>query len=434
MGKTFEQCRICGNQRLTPVLNIGDLPISSVFPKPTMPDPPVSSLEMVLCDGPLDADICHLLQLKISADVSDMYGATYGYASSTSPLMVTHLTKKVEELAQLVKLKSDDVVLDIGCNDGTLLNHYQQYSVKRLGCDPSSKKFKDNFQKDIKVIYDFFSKETIQPLLTNKKCKIITSIAMFYDLDEPQRFVNDVSDCLSDDGIWALELSYLPLFLTNLSYDQICHEHVAYYGLRQLKWLAEKAGLTIVDVSFNEMNGGSFYILAGKSQGPYKPKQTFINKILESETPLVSFNTYKKFKNRILSHKDESREFLKLVKEAGKSVIGYGASTKGNIMLHFCNITEKDLPSICDAQSQKWGSVTPGTRIPIISKKEMRERKPDYLFVFIWHLRKEVIQQEMDYINSGGKLIFPLPRLHIVDKNNYQRYCDSNLDELAYQL
>lgn len=434
MEKVFKHCRICGNPNLVPVIDLGNQPISAVFPKEDAPDPAASSLEMVLCDGPKDTSICHLLQLKVTADLGAMYGATYGYASSTSPAMVAHLTQKVDELADLAQLKKGDVVLDIGCNDGTLLNHYQKYQVARIGCDPSSKKFKENFQKDIQVIYDFFSAKNIESILAGRKCKVITSIAMFYDLDEPQKFVNDIRDCLAEDGIWALELSYLPLFLTNLSYDQICHEHVTYYGLKQLMWLLDRADLKALTVSFNEMNGGSFYVLVGKKSGPFESDYELIHTVLNIEQPLVFLETYKRFNHRILGHKEEVQEFLRLTKEAQKSVIGYGASTKGNIMLHFCEITKKELPYICDAQTQKLGCVTPGTRIPIISKEEMRQMKPDYLFVFIWHLRKEVIQQEMAYIQAGGKLIFPLPRLHIVDKNNYERYLHSNLEELGYPI
>lgn len=427
------QCRICGNKNLKPFVSFGNQPISSVFPGADCPDPSSSPLDLTICSGDED-DVCHLMQLEDSADLEEMYGTTYGYRSSTSPLMVDHLTDKVDQLAKMVSLSSEDSVLDIGCNDGTLLNYYNKFNVHRYGCDPSSEKFKDNYDVNIDVAYEFFPSQVIEDKLNGKKCKIVTSIAMFYDLDNPQSFVESVASILTDDGVWALEISYLPLFFTNLSYDQTCHEHVTYYGLKQIKWLTDACDLKILNVDFNEMNGGSFYIIVGKNKGPYVPNQRLIDSILLAERPLASEAPYERFSNRIQAHKEEIRNFIDLVKDTGKTILGYGASTKGNITLHYCGLTNQDIQFIGDAQKQKDGLVTPGTRIPIISKKSLLLKKPDYLFVFIWHLRKEVIDQELDYLEQGGKLVFPLPRLHIVTKENAQRYRNTDFSEMGFSL
>jgi len=315
-----------------------------------------------------------------------------------------------------------------------LLNILQDQKMFRVGVDPSSEKFSQNFQKDIKVIYEFFSANKVKEVIGERKCRIITSIAMFYDIDDPIDFMRQIRSVLDKNGVWALELSYLPSMLTNLTYDQICHEHVTYLGLYQMKWMTERTGLKILDLRLNEVNGGSFFLIVGRDDGPFKQNEEKIMKTLQYEKPLCSIQPFMRFKNRVLSHRDEVRAFLKLAKEANKKVYGYGASTKGNIVLNFCNIESDCLTAICDANPEKFGLVTPGTSIPIVSKEDMRRANPDYLFVLIWHFRREVLQDEYEYIMNGRRMVFDLPRLHIVDKNNHHRYLNTTFEDLAYPL
>ena len=237
-SKTWTHCRICGNPHLKPIVDLNDQPLSSVFPKPGAPDPSISQLQLVRCDVEARADSCGLVQLLHTAELSEMYGTTYGYYSAISPTMVSHLESKVRALVEFAKPTAGDVVLDIGCNDGTLLNAYgAQAGLTRIGMDPSAEKFASNYQPDIRVAYDFFKKDGVRALIGDRNCKIITSIAMFYDLDDPLSFMADIRALLSKDGIWALEISYLPLLLKQLTYDQICHEHVTYLGVRHMDWL-----------------------------------------------------------------------------------------------------------------------------------------------------------------------------------------------------
>lgn len=434
MYKVVEKCRICGNPDLVPVLDLGNQALSAIFPTADAPDPGRSPLELVLCSGPEDSDVCRLLQLKHSASVGEMYGLTYGYRSSTSPMMRSHLKAKVDQLLELVKPVPGDIVLDIGCNDGTLLNFYRDRGLVRIGMDPSSAKFASNFDSDIRVIHDFFAASGVRSLVGDAKCRIVTSIAMFYDLDDPQAFVDDIKQVLAPDGIWAFELSYLPLMFTNLTYDQVCHEHVTYLALSQIERLLKKAGLRILDVSFNEVNGGSFHILACHDDGPYASETAKLQAILAAEEPLKGFAPYERFQDRVNAHRDDVRNFLALAKAAGKTVYGYGASTKGNITLNFCDATPDDMVAICDAQEQKYGLVTPGVRIPIVSKAEARAAQPDYMLVLIWHFRKEIIEDEMEYLRKGGKLVFALPRMHIVDKDNYERYLNAPFADIGFTL
>ena len=434
-SKSWQKCRICGNSHLASIVNLGNQALSSVFPSPDAPDPSFSPLDLIRCDKSAVPDACGLVQLRDTADLEEMYGTTYGYFSSISPTMVAHLTGKVERLIAYVEPKRGDVVLDIGCNDGTLLNYYgTEAGLVRVGMDPSAEKFRANYQSDIRVDYNFFAESGVRKLIGTDSCKIITSIAMFYDLDDPLSFIRDISALLSVDGVWALELSYLPLFMKQLSYDQTCHEHVTYLGLRQMEWMFRQCGLKTLEVSLNDMNGGSFYLFVGKEEGPYTPDQSTIDRLVAEETVLDDPSTYQQLHNRILAHRDDVQNFFKMMNAAGKKVFGYGASTKGNIILNYCGLGPTEIEAIGDRNPEKDGLVTPGTRIPIISHEKLRALQPEYLFVFIWHFRNEVIRDEMEFLRRGGKLIFALPRLHWVDIDNYERYLDNSFEDQAFLL
>jgi NDP-4-keto-2,6-dideoxyhexose 3-C-methyltransferase len=368
------------------------------------------------------------------AAVSDVYEAAYGYNSSLSTTMVSHLEWIVQQVVSVVDPKPGDIALDIGCNDGALLNLYEGRGLQRFGIDPASRKFAHLFHPDIVVVYDFFSEEKLQPLIAHESARIITSIAMFYEVQQPLSFMSQVRSLLRRDGVWALEVSYLPLMLTNLAYDQILHWHLLYLGLRQIQWMMNRSGLRLLDIAFNEVNGGSIFILAGRDDGPYPSQTTRISDALEAEAALETDAPYVRFRHRILAHRDDVRHFLILAEAAGKTVLGYGASTKGNIVLNYCGVDPELMPAVCDANPEKHGLVTPGSRIPVISKEEARRRKPDYFLVLIWPLRTEVLGEESDFIANGGTIAFDLPRLHFVNRESYQRYVSRPLSDLAYPL
>lgn len=424
-------CRICGNTDLRNIIDLGDQPLSCIFPKPTEEDPGSSPLELIVCSG---ENACGLVQLRHSADVNAMYGTTYGYRSSTSPAMREHLQKKVEENLRLANPSPGEIVLDIGCNDGTSLNFYGGRGLVRIGNDPSSEKFRDSFDPEIQVVYDFFSADNVRKLVGDRKCKIISSIAMLYDIDNPQHFFNEIKTVLAGDGIWRFELSWLPLFLTNVTYDQACHEHVTYLGLTQIDLMLKRSGLRAIDVYFNEMNGGSFDVIACHESAAYPSNQANIDSILAYEAPLKTFAPYQRFRDRVELHRDDVRTFFADAKAMDKTVYGYGASTKGNITLHYCGLTKDDIVAVCDRQAVKDGLVTPGTRIPIVSQEAMREAKPDYLFVLVWHFRREILADEQAFLERGGKIVFPLPRMHVVTKDNWRRYYDAPFSDVGYAL
>jgi NDP-4-keto-2,6-dideoxyhexose 3-C-methyltransferase len=433
--KEFNRCRLCGNPHLTDVVDLGAQPLSCVYVAPAEPDPMVSPLQVVRCDTSADSGACGLLQLRHSADVSKMYGTTYGYRSSTSPTMSAHLAAKAHKLAGLVGLKAGDRVLDIGCNDGTLLNSYgRDAGLQRFGIDPSSIKFRDNFDDDIQVAYDFFSAPVARELTGGGKFRAISSVAMFYDLDDPVAFARDIGEMLAPDGLWCVEQAYLPAMLTKMIYDQIMHEHVTYFALRQMDRVCEAAGLRIVDCELNEINGGSFSLLVCHRDAPHVSNTAWLDALRAAEAPLADGSAFETFKMRMQAHRDEVREFLDLARAAGRTVYGYGASTKGNIQLQYCGIRPGDFAAICDKQSMKHGLMTPGTRFDIVSQEAARAAKPEYLYILIWHLRREIILDELAYLEAGGKLVFPLPRLHLVDRDNYKAYLDRPFDDFSFTL
>ncbi|MBQ8475566.1 methyltransferase domain-containing protein, partial [bacterium] len=308
----------------------------------------------------------------------------------------------------------NDLVIDIGSNDATSLKAYTS-KCKKVGIDPTGVKFKEFYTDDISLIPNFFSAEEFKRDFPNKKAKIITSIAMFYDLESPGKFVEDIVECLEDNGIWHFEQSYMPSMLRTDAYDTVCHEHLEFYSFRVVKNLLESKGMRIIDVVLNAINGGSFAITACKKDAKYKSNTPIINWMLsqESDMGLDTPKPYRDFEERTFKHRKNIKKLLQSLVDDGKKVIGYGASTKGNVLLQFCGIDATLIPYIAEVNPDKFGSFTPGTNIPIISEEEARAMKPDYFFVLPWHFKDNILEREKEYIANGGKFIFPLPEIEI---------------------
>jgi hypothetical protein len=408
MYNEIKRCRISGSSNLITVLSLGEQYLTGIFPK---------SVDENLSKGPLDLVWCPdsgLLQMKQSYSLDEMYGDNYGYRSGLNNSMVRHLTQKVHWLEEFVKLNENDLVVDIGSNDATLLKSYHgQY--KKLGIDPTGKKFSSFYTDDIDLIADFFSADVFFNFSPNKKAKIITSIAMFYDLENPVNFVKDIEDCLADDGIWHFEQSYMPSMLRSNAYDTVCHEHLEFYSFKVVKALLESCRLRIVDVQMNSINGGSFAVTACKKEAKYKSNQPIIDWMLrqENDMKLDTPKPYREFEERVFIHRKNLKELIQALTNDGKKVFGYGASTKGNVLLQFCGITPNEIPFIAEVNETKFGSFTPGTHIPIISENEAKAMRPDYFLVFPWHFKNSIIEREQDFLKQGGKLIFPLPEIEI---------------------
>ena len=411
MHQRIQDCRLCYSPDLDPVLNVGTLVLTGVFPKTENTPVAAAPLELVRCGN------CGLVQLRDNFDLDLLYGETYGYRSGLNQSMVRHLDRKVRRIEHLQPdLGPGDVVVDIGSNDGTLLGCYTQRDLTRVGVDPIGPKFQKYYQPGIQLVPEFFSADAVQRVLGGKKASVISSIAMFYDLERPLEFARDIVRLLDDQGIWMFEQSYLPAMLATNSYDTICHEHLEYYSLKQIIYLAEHAGLKIVDVEFNDANGGSFAVTAAKAGSRHAAAEAQVQRILESERSagLETGLPFAALRQRIESHRTRLRDLLVRIRNEGKTVLGYGASTKGNVLLQFCGIDRGLLPAIAEVNEEKFGSFTPGTKIPIISEREARAMRPDYFMVLPWHFRRAILERESEFLSSGGIFIFPLPELDLI--------------------
>ena len=409
MYKEIKKCRIGDSSNLTTVLSLGDQYLTGVFPKDKSEKITKGPLELVWCSD------TGLLQMKHSFSLDEMYGDNYGYRSGLNSSMVAHLQQKINTLENLVILSEDDLVIDIGSNDATSLKAYSG-KHKKVGIDPTGLKFQQYYNDEITLIPDFFTAEKYKNVFGSKKAKIITSIAMFYDLEEPLKFVKDIENCLADDGIWHFEQSYMPSMLRTNSYDTICHEHLEFYSLRVVKNMVESCGLRIIDVQMNAINGGSFAVTVCKNNSNFKSNTPVINWLLkqEDEMGLNTVKPYLEFKERVFKHRTSLKELINALVADGKKVFGYGASTKGNVLLQFCGLTTKEIPYIAEVNEEKFGAYTPGSLIPIISEEEAKSMKPDYFLVLPWHFKKNILKREKEYIANGGKFIFPLPEIEIV--------------------
>ena len=407
--KAVTRCRISGSDHLVPVLNLGRQELTGVFPRTRGAEIVRGPLELVWCPK------SGLLQLAHSYDPNQMYGANYGYRSGLNQSMVRHLANKVHHLERLAGLSHGDVVLDIGSNDATSLKCYTTPGAKRVGIDPTGEKFRQYYSDDIKLVPDFFSAAAFRSA-SSAPAKIVTSIAMFYDLDDPIQFAQEVSDVLAPDGIWHFEQSYMPSMLRTCSYDTICHEHLEYYSLGVVNYILDRAGMKPIDVQMNGINGGSFAVTAAKKANPVKANTVVIEWLLGQEERLGLNTTkpYREFEERVFRHRADLSRLLQGLKADGKLVLGYGASTKGNVTLQFCGVTEHELPAIADVNPDKFGAFTPGTGIPIIPEAEARAMNPDYFLVLPWHFKESILQREQEYIARGGKLILPFPEIEIV--------------------
>jgi len=410
MYKQITKCRICGNTNLVSVLDLGEQVLTGVFPSSPQATITKGPLRLVKCNG--NDDCCGLLQLEHSYDLNEMYGENYGYRSGLNPSMVKHLRAKVCKIEEKVRINPGDLIIDIGSNDSTTLQGYNSRDVTLLGVDPTGIKFHAYYPKHINLIPDFFSASLIGERFNGKKAKVVTSFSMFYDLETPMDFMRDIHAVLADDGIWVFEQSYMPTMLDMNSYDTVCHEHLEYYSLHQIKWMTDRVGLRILDVEFNDVNGGSFSITVTKAE-PHAPVSPDVAAILDREIAL-GLNTltpYLAFSKRVEETRQQMREFLEAAKATGKTVVALGASTKGNVLLQYCGITREDIACVGEVNAEKFGCFTPGTLLPILQEDAVLEMNPDYLIILPWHFSKFFLANEKF---RGHNLVLPLPKVKLI--------------------
>ena len=409
-------CRVCNSSALTRVIDLGDQYLQGSFVKPGRQLPPMRRMptSLVRCDPLRDERACGLLQMEYTVPPEVLY-SVYWYRSGTNATMRGHLAGIAEECAALAG-KPDARVLDIGCNDGTLLSAYPK-SFTRIGIDPSD--LAREVPKDITVVMDLFPSEELGALLGGATCDVVTSIAMFYDLEDPIAFARAVKRVLAPDGLWCFEMSYMPTMLRMTSYDTICHEHLEYYSLAVIEHILRQADLKIVNATLNSINGGSIRCFATHVENLRYKRDEFTQNVRtlrqqEFDLELDTDKPYRHFQERANVHREELQRLLKTLRGEGKRIHVYGASTKGNTILQWCEIDHRLIEAAAERNPDKYGARTLGTDIPIISEDESRRARPDCYLVLPWHFREEILEREQAMLAAGVAMIFPLPTIEIV--------------------
>lgn len=405
------------------LFSLGDIYVSDFLNKNDVAHPEMKVELKMMYD-----DSTHEVRLENCAPLSSMYGR-YWYRSGINQTMRKELKSIVESVQSVIKLKENDLWLDIACNDGTLLSFVPK-GIYRLGIDPAEDSYKNESKTHAsEIIQDYFSKKSYEKsqLFKDKKAKVVTCIAMFYDLDNPDPFLNDIHSIMEDDGLLVLQMSYTPLMLEQMAFDNICHEHIFYYSLNTLSARLHKAGFKVMDCQLNDVNGGSFRVYAMKKDAdetkfatqPYRDVCRFrVQAISDTET-VRGYNrieVWDDFYKRLLTLKHDVCKFITEEKAKGKKIWGYGASTKGNTLLQYFGLDNKLIDGIAERSPYKYGLRTVGTDIPIYSEDDMRAAKPDYLLVLPWHFIDEFVEREKNYLESGGKFIVPCPKFEIIGK------------------
>lgn len=403
-----DSCRICKNINLVDVISLGEQFITSRFPIYGDFSTPKTSIHLCMCNN------CGLIQLRETTKCSELYEYEYGYRSGISNTMRSHLKYYKEEICSIVDIKDKDIIVDIGSNDSTMLQYYDN-KYRRIGIDPTGNQFKQ-YYGDVELLPTYFTLENFTNNFGSVKCKIVSSISMFYDLPDPIQFAKDINSILEEDGIWTCEQSYLLTMLRTNSIDTICHEHLEYYALYQIKKIADSAGFKIIDVKFNDCNGGSFRIYFAKKESLlYEENTNLINKIIneEMEYGILNEKVFFDFMKRCDEQVKYLKDFIDNVNSNDKKVYIYGASTKGNCLLQYADLNETHIKYAVERNPNKIGKMT-STGIPIISEETMRETPPDYLLVLPWHFKAEILEREKLFLEAGGQFIFPFPHFEII--------------------
>ncbi len=415
---TRSGCRVCDGPIET-VFSLGNQYVSN-FLTPEQPDGPMAPLELVLCNQ------CKLLQLKHTVPGDAMY-QNYWYRSGTNQTMQNALADIAHTAERLAHLQSGDAVLDIGCNDGTLLSSYTTKGIYRIGYDPAENLATYSRKVADKVIVGFFESEAFRkdPDLEKRHPKIVTSIAMFYDLEDPRKFVSDIKAVMDPDGLWILQMSYLPLMLKQNDFGNICHEHLEYYSLQSMEYLLHLLDMELADIQLNDVNGGSIraYIRNRSARpdafGDADYRREAANRVArlrdqEAKMKLDDAQTYRDFGSRIEQIKADVAGFIQEQVGRGKKVYVYGASTKGNTMLQYFGLDYRTITAAAERNPAKWGRVTVGSRIPIVSEQEARAAKPEFFLMLPWHFVEEFREREKPYLMAGGRFIVPLPYFGLI--------------------
>jgi NDP-4-keto-2,6-dideoxyhexose 3-C-methyltransferase len=402
-------CRNCNQNRFYNLFSLGKMSYTGKFPKNDRINIPKEEIKLIMCSD------CKLVQISKNFSLDYMYNQDYGYRTGINHTMTNHVKKLVKTINNICNLKKDEVVLDIASNDGTLLSYYSP-KLTKVGVDPLINKYKKNYKNVDYKHSSFFAKKILNKKILKKKVRVITALSVFYDLKKPNTFLKEISSIINQhDGIFVLEHADLLSIIKNNLFDTICHEHLAYYSVHIISDMCKKNNLHIFDIEKNNINGGSTRFYICHKQAKYKILSKKIAKFLQTEkkNKIDKLETYKKFFLRISAIKKELNSFLLRKKQQGKKIHGYGASTKGNLLLQYFDIGKNIITKIAERNPNKVGSFTPGLKIPIVSEQTSRSEKPDLYLVLPWHFKEEILLREKKMLEQKCKFIFPLPNIKV---------------------
>jgi hypothetical protein len=398
--KKIIKCRLCHNKKLIQIYNFGNHYVSNFVQKKNIKKGVKAPLNLVYCKN------CQLLQLEHSAPQELMYKKFYWYRSGVTNTMKVALKDIFLNIKKMSIMKKGDTILDIGANDGTLLKYFKNEGFTTIGCEPAKNLTKELMRNSKFVINNFWDFKYLNNILKKnklKKPKVITAIGMFYDLEDPSKFISDAAKSLDNNGVFIAQLMCLDSMIKKNDLGNICHEHLEFYSYPSLKYLFEKNGLKIMKIEENEINGGSYRIFC---------KKNIKKSITYKEN--TSLKDIMRFIKRVKKNKKACINFLKRSKIDKKKVFIYGASTKGNTLLQYYGINSKIIPYASERSPEKWGKYTIGTGVKIISENEARKLNPNYFFVMPYSFIKEFIIREKKWLKSGGKFILPYPNFKVL--------------------
>ena len=413
--KKIQACRNCQNNNLKHILSIGNQYLVDFLEEDG--ENFTAPLELVLCDP--ETNGCGLLQLHHTVSPDLLY-RRFWYKSGVNQTIRDDLEEIVRKAEEKVNLENDDIVLDIGANDGTLLRFYKNKSIKPIGFEPATNLLEEASIDTFKSFNEYFNAKSFKSEFGTKKARVITSISMFYDLDKPHDFVGDIKDILDDNGIWILQMNYLVTMLENNAFDNIVHEHLEYYSLQSLEYLLNKHDLEVFDVEQNNINGGSIrvYIKFKNSNKFSISKNVDSVREYEKKIGLNNTKTYLDFAKRILNLREQTCGFIEDEIRDGKKIYVYGASTRGNTLLQYYGLNSELILAAAERNPEKWGKKTVGSKIPIISEKQARSEKPDYFLILPWYFKEEFVKRESEFLQNGGKFLIPLPEFEVINSDN----------------
>jgi SAM-dependent methyltransferase len=407
LERSASECLICRKQHVEEFLDLGETALANQFLR-------ADELETPEPKYPLRVGFCHdcgHVQLLDSVPPLEMF-ANYLYISSASDTLKNHLWELSDDLVGRYRLGKDDLVIDIGCNDGTLLQGFARHGVRTLGVDPAENLAQ--FSAGDRYIGLFTGSSSRDIAGKWGKAALITATNTFPHIQNLDDFIEGILHALRPGGAFVIEMHYLLDLVEQVAFDTVYHEHVSYWALAPMKRLFERHGMRVVDAQRVPLHHGQLRVHVQRDgEGDIRPG---VEEILAAEKSagLDRFETYAAFAERAQKIKKDLHEALTAIAKRGERIAGYGAPAKGNTLLGFLEIGPDLLPYIVDRSPLKQGLFTPGTHIPVVTPERLLTDQPEYVLLLAWNFAEEVIKQQAQYLSNGGKFMVPVPEVRLL--------------------